>query len=982
MALEVIGGIASIAQLAATVYTISKTLYEVGEALSNAPSDIKDLARDLETFSDELHLLSTLLHGKDGRYADQVYRLTAKIIGDCATICTKIDRVIRKLRSGSFWGKVKWLYKEKEIMKLLARLRDLKLSLMGTLSVLSALRADHMMDSLGIQNSSLIGGQNGHGLSAETRKEVEDTRLKLAGIKIMNVTKNCQGSTTMSNSSSSLLPKSSSSALSLSATSTTYIGSSASRTANTASFNPSPFISMATIPNSMPMLNQKALESVDSFHSALSYQNQGSSSSAMQAATTPNAPSDQIPNEYGGIAGSQFAVMSSSHGRPAFKAEGSHHLNRSPKVEGESLKIWRNEMAVSAVKHFYMNKADAEEWAMRLPVPRSQKLPTQYPTQSSKRGNRPQSATFNPQELATSVYDSPIQSQSLHASTAYAETDPYTTVEPTYEPCSIITHQDLEMTGGSVPLTLQPPVAERREDEAETPTSSVGDAADFQAAMGFAGLNKTKIGSILKDSTPERRNDGGEEPFLPPPINMVAQRRSLERCLPQSPGFPSPSVPKYQLQAIGQVIRSEPRKVLEMNLSTTAYETRTAVYDVAPPGYNSSPVSPKYRSEERDRKRAQHDLRPDLYEGPGPENETDMEKQKGEQGTIASSSAQYDRTHSTSLFQSRNGKDRRLSEPVVLGGSNSPGFNNAHKSPVPEKRNNNDLNGWSGTIDPSKKNTVQNFAQFHREREEHGNKSNLGGLWLKALQNVKSNESAVWEKLQQFLDREHVATTTEAGSDPLVKNSHWPAKSHKENFNASREIYPDAAGSLQRILDVLAVVEETIGLKIGVIAWACLLSVVENVLSPDINLAVQSRVEIIDQLAEVASMIARYTVMENIYAQWKGMSLDKLYEEALIEFSTQVLIYFGNLLSPPAEEWPDLARNIKFHFRMIMDADKACRGFTVIISTENTTVDQKRSIEDISDDTDDTDDLDGTMLGGDEKDVMRDIPSPAKRIRI
>ncbi|TGO33870.1 hypothetical protein BHYA_0223g00020 [Botrytis hyacinthi] len=119
MALEVIGGIASILQLAGTVYTISKTLYEVGEALSNAPSDIKDLARDLETFSDELHLLSTLLHGKDGRYADQVYRLTAKIIGDCATICTKIDRIIRKLRSGSVLAKIKWLYKEKEIMKLL-----------------------------------------------------------------------------------------------------------------------------------------------------------------------------------------------------------------------------------------------------------------------------------------------------------------------------------------------------------------------------------------------------------------------------------------------------------------------------------------------------------------------------------------------------------------------------------------------------------------------------------------------------------------------------------------------------------------------------------------------------------------------------------------------------------------------------------------------------------------------------------------------
>lgn len=269
MALEVIGGIASIAQLAGTVYTISKTLYEVGESLSNAPSDIKDLARDLETFSDELRLLSTLLHGKDGCYADQVYRLTAKIIGDCATICTKIDRIIRKLRSGSVWSKVKWLYKEKEIMKLLASLRDLKLSLMGTLSVVSALRADHMMDSLGITNSSLIGGRSANGLSAETQKEVDETRQKLAGIKMIEITKSNQEPTSMSSSSAPLISENWISKTSSSAASVTCVGSPASGTSSTASFASSAFISMLAMPNNMPVLNMKALDSVDSFHSAL-----------------------------------------------------------------------------------------------------------------------------------------------------------------------------------------------------------------------------------------------------------------------------------------------------------------------------------------------------------------------------------------------------------------------------------------------------------------------------------------------------------------------------------------------------------------------------------------------------------------------------------------------------------------------------------------------------------------------------------------
>lgn len=70
--LEIVASIASVAQLATTVYLISKILYEVSESLSHAPSDIKDLARDLETFSEELILLSTVLESKRS-YADQIH---------------------------------------------------------------------------------------------------------------------------------------------------------------------------------------------------------------------------------------------------------------------------------------------------------------------------------------------------------------------------------------------------------------------------------------------------------------------------------------------------------------------------------------------------------------------------------------------------------------------------------------------------------------------------------------------------------------------------------------------------------------------------------------------------------------------------------------------------------------------------------------------------------------------------------------------
>jgi hypothetical protein len=301
--LDTIGGIASIAQLAATVYTISKTLYEAGEALSNAPSDIKDLARDLETFSQELYLLSSLLQGRNEKYADQVYRLTAKIIGDCASICVKIDRILRKLRSGTFLARIKWLYKEKEIMRLLARLRDLKLSLMGTLSILSALRADHMMNALGVPNSSLIADSKGEGLSSETVKEMEETRKKLAEIAV---------------SQESDEPVQSSSQLPF----TRQISTDFTSMSNSSGI--SNIFSM-----NMMMQNPHAMESVDSFKSAVS---------------------------------SQTHDINDHRTNPTLEGEKNHQ----GKTAEEN---WRAEMVETAIKHFSMSYSDAESWAMKLKRP-------------------------------------------------------------------------------------------------------------------------------------------------------------------------------------------------------------------------------------------------------------------------------------------------------------------------------------------------------------------------------------------------------------------------------------------------------------------------------------------------------------------------------------------------------------------------------------------------------------------------------------
>ncbi|THV45502.1 hypothetical protein BGAL_0481g00030 [Botrytis galanthina] len=72
-----------------------------------------------------------------------------------------------------------------------------------------------------------------------------------------------------------------------------------------------------------------------------------------------------------------------------------------------------------------------------------------------------------------------------------------------------------DRTGASaIPLTLQSTIGERHENEIETPTSPVGNPADFQAAMGFAGLNVPDIS--LSHAPRERSMSFGSQHSLTP----------------------------------------------------------------------------------------------------------------------------------------------------------------------------------------------------------------------------------------------------------------------------------------------------------------------------------------------------------------------------------------------------------------------------------------------------------------------------------
>jgi hypothetical protein len=146
--LTAIGAVASVVQLANTALSLSKNLYSLGATAASASEDIQVLAQDLKTFSQSLTILSRLLEDSKSWYSDGIYLLTARIIKDCAELYVKIDKILAKLGSNGNSTRrlrVKFVYKEGQIKKLIRQLRDLK----GTLAtILMSLQVDLQLSLL------------------------------------------------------------------------------------------------------------------------------------------------------------------------------------------------------------------------------------------------------------------------------------------------------------------------------------------------------------------------------------------------------------------------------------------------------------------------------------------------------------------------------------------------------------------------------------------------------------------------------------------------------------------------------------------------------------------------------------------------------------------------------------------------------------------------------------------------------------------
>ncbi|KAL5325619.1 hypothetical protein ACEPPN_006747 [Leptodophora sp. 'Broadleaf-Isolate-01'] len=128
---------------------------------------------------------------------------------------------------------------------------------------------------------------------------------------------------------------------------------------------------------------------------------------------------------------------------------------------------------------------------------------------------------------------------------------------------------------------------------------------------------------------------------------------------------------------------------------------------------------------------------------------------------------------------------------------------------------------------------------------------------------------------------------------------------------------------------------------------------------------------ILRYFADIAILIARYSVLESTYQQWSGMSLDPDYEKAIVDLCVLFLAYIARFLNSE-EAGSSRAQALDSQMGKIAEADAICRGFTVTFPIH-------RKVEDLSEDDSDSDDTvtDIKAMKRSFSDVSDDITKPA-----
>lgn len=116
-------------------------------------------------------------------------------------------------------------------------------------------------------------------------------------------------------------------------------------------------------------------------------------------------------------------------------------------------------------------------------------------------------------------------------------------------------------------------------------------------------------------------------------------------------------------------------------------------------------------------------------------------------------------------------------------------------------------------------------------------------------------------------------------------------------------------------------------------------------------------------IADIATLVARYNILETMYQQWDCMTLDKEYENSLIDLCVHVFIYLDEVPAidvhhrcKRAEEYLDSC------LAEVHKADAACRGLTVTIEDDSFRRGTKRTVEDIEEEEEEDSDFHGRVV--------------------
>jgi hypothetical protein len=127
---EVVGIVASgiaVAQLAGSIVTSAQNLHNIWTSLKGAPKVVRDCLREIELLGTVIHTVKFEAEGEDVVKRALIY--CEEVVGEFESILRGVALVDGRGQSRP-WGKVKFLFKEKELGESMGRLERAK-SMLG-----------------------------------------------------------------------------------------------------------------------------------------------------------------------------------------------------------------------------------------------------------------------------------------------------------------------------------------------------------------------------------------------------------------------------------------------------------------------------------------------------------------------------------------------------------------------------------------------------------------------------------------------------------------------------------------------------------------------------------------------------------------------------------------------------------------------------------------------------------------------------------